>query len=445
MADSLVSSLNLRSVWRQIGRTQLAIWLRANALHGRRWPLLLVLGWLAFYLRSVRRIQLHRGRRSWAAQKANVSRLGACVLRMDEILRRCPSLSMMYWPTFYAPTALLQFSLLGLKEFRARVLQPTPYTREVLQLRDHAHIALDWVAPRQTQTDGPVCVLLHGAFQGSESVTMIDLATSLAARGHPVVVMSRRGYGGVDLGVGGAETAALHMFGDDEDLDEVLMAVARRYPSRPVAVIGFSCGSGFCGRYVGNRSSLSAWSGHGAESSRRGLPPLLCGVAYDPGYDVSPEGAVSKIAPPYSWVVNWCYKYFYVFRHRHVLRKKSASTNTLVSQLLSPSSGLGDTYRKGRRLSGADDSSAYLNMQQPKLSDVEVPTLLINSRDDPICVWHNVEEHRREIDANPNVALAELWRGAHGCKFNFWGTSSVTFTMIAEFVEACWDELSLKS
>ena len=45
----------------------------------------------------------------------------------------------------------------------------------------------------------PVVVLLHGAFQGSESATMIDLATELARHGLPSVCMSRRGYGGMPL------------------------------------------------------------------------------------------------------------------------------------------------------------------------------------------------------------------------------------------------------
>lgn len=44
-----------------------------------------------------------------------------------------------------------------------------------------------------------------------------------------------------------------------EDLDEVLLMVGQVAPNRPIAVVGFSCGSGFAGRYGALRSHLSAW------------------------------------------------------------------------------------------------------------------------------------------------------------------------------------------
>ena len=45
-----------------------------------------------------------------------------------------------------------------------------------------------------------------------------------------------------------------------EDLDEVLLMVSQTAPGRPIAVVGFSCGSGYAGRYGALRSHLSAWT-----------------------------------------------------------------------------------------------------------------------------------------------------------------------------------------
>merc|ERR1712003_433573 len=98
----------------------------------------------------------------------------------------------------------------------------------------------------------PVCVLLHGAFQDSVSVTITDLARHMASKGMPVVAMNRRGYGGLPLQ---DPDAKLAMFGFDEDLDEVLAVVQERYPGRHAAIIGFSCGSGFAWRYAGSRGA----------------------------------------------------------------------------------------------------------------------------------------------------------------------------------------------
>lgn len=414
----------------------LAWWRRRPAAQRRIALTLALAGWVAHYLGNVRPIRLHVGKGD-DSRAQSTSRH-----RLMRIIKHCRTLRATYWPTWYAHTTLLQFLLLGFKELRARLLQRSPYKRQVLTLRDGADIALDWVHPASDAGASPVrpvCVLLHGAIQDSASVTMVDLACSLADRGLPVVVMNRRGYGGLKLE---QDEAKVSMFGFDEDLDEVIRDVAKQKPGCPVAIIGFSCGSGFSGRYVGTRAHLSAWSDDGLRhGSKAEGPQLLCGVAYDPGYNVSPDGAVAKIRPPYSWILNLAMKYCYVYRHREAFSRKSASFNDLVRDLMSPKNGVRQTYRGLRRLSGIDNSSAWLKSQQPELNSICMPSLLINSRDDPICVWENVRENFRDISSNPNLVLAELYRGAHGCKFGFWGFKAITDNMIAEFVQGAWHEL----
>jgi len=404
----------------------------------RRFIFGLLCAWALHYLSGVRRIMVHLGR---GGNPGSTKAIRDAHMRMKRIVGRCPSLAAVYWPTWYAHTPILQFVLLGLKELRARILQRSPYIREVIKLRDGASIALDWVAPATPCRDAnvsPVCVLLHGAIQDSASATMVDLAKSLAARGMPVVVMNRRGYGGICLGVGD-EGAKLTMFGFDEDLEDVLNVVSKRYPGAPVAIIGFSCGSGYCGRFAGNHAHLSAWGRDNSASETR--VRLLCSVCYDSLYDVSPDGDVTRVPPPYSWVLNLGLKYTYVFRHREAIRKHSAAPDGLVERALSLKKGLRETYREVRSLSGTFGSSAWLDLQQPRLDDILVPSLMINSRDDPICTWANVVAFSKDIAANPHVVLAELHRGAHGCKFDFWGWSSVTNTIIGDFVLASWHEL----
>jgi len=431
--------------WVKSGRLGVGCW-RVKRI--RRLLLsLLAAAWLVDYIRSVRRVRLVFGKGRQAALRDVEARAH---VRLANIVKRCPALSSLYWPTWYAPQALLQLLLVGFKELRARLLQRSPYKRQMCTLRDSTQIALDWVLPEADLASKmlPVCVLLHGAFMDSASVTMSDLARDLAARGLPAVVMNRRGYGGV---AGSDGSLRVTMFGFDEDLDDVLASVGRQQPGRIVAIIGFSCGAGFAGRYAGNRGLQSAWprqsqaeetsdakEGHTGDGP---LPRLLCVVGYDPGYDVSPDGAISRIKPPFSWVVNCAMKYYYAFRHRKALRKESSEFYQVVGEMLSPKSGTVKTYRLTRKLSGVDDSSAWLEMQQPRLGHIALPCMLINSRDDPICVWSNVEAHLPEIKSNPHVVLADLERGSHGCKFDFWGTCNVAHGMIAEFVTAASEEL----
>lgn len=435
-------------------RRYLSRWLREpSRRRGLVFAVAFAFAWAAHYLSGVRRIRLHGGRGGNVGSSKSIRFAHE---RLKSILRRCSSLHAIYWPPWFAHTALLQFTLLGLKEMRGRLL-PRPYLREILTLKDGCRIALDWVLPgvasgtkaAALEEDRPVCVLLHGAMQDSASVTMIDPARSLASKyGMPVVVMNRRGYGGLDL-VGDAE-CRLSMFGFDEDLDDVLQAVENRYPGRTVAIVGFSCGSGFAGRYVGKRAHASAWpagAGPLPAASRGRRPKLLCTVLYDSGYDVSPDGAVTKIRPPYSWVLNWAIKYTYVIRHRKALSARSSSFANIVSDLMSPKAalrgGLKETYRATRRLSTNSrvDSSAWLEAQQPQFDEISIPTLLINSRDDPVCTWSNVESFYADICSNPNMVLADLERGAHGCKYGFWGWGSYVDSMIGDFVLGAWQEL----
>mmetsp|Transcript_53158 Transcript_53158/g.84391 ORF Transcript_53158/g.84391 Transcript_53158/m.84391 type:complete len:250 (+) Transcript_53158:3-752(+) len=237
------------------------------------------------------------------------------------------------------------------------------------------------------------------------------------------------------------DAPGLALFGLDDDLDEVLMSVSKHEPGRPIVIVGFSCGSGFAGRYIGNRSHLSSWSECQPDDTiKPKLPRILCSVVIDPGYDVSPDGAIKKMRPPISWIVNWAMKYFYVFRHRCALREKSRSFSNLVDDLLSPKHGAIDTLRLTKRLSGVGGSREWLNIQQPVLSNIGIPCLAINSRDDPVCVWSNVEASWTEIITNPNLALADFARGGHGCKFGFWGGANVAHQMVIEFIKSCWEE-----
>jgi len=305
------------------------------------------------------------------------------------------------------------------------------YRREVVSLRDGESLALDWLdaCPGLVDNGLPVCILLHGAFQDSRSVTMTGLAQALSTRGFPVVVMNRRGYG---HGMRWCEPK-MQMFGDDDDLDEVTDLVIRREPNRLVTYIGFSCGAAFASRYVANRSRNSAWLGQNSPHHR-----LLCGVMLDSGHDVRPEGAISKTQLPS--LINAQMKSRYARRNHSALlvddSEEKAMLRESVEAILKPETGVVETFKAIQGLSGYGD--AWLDKQRTRLENIEVPSLFINSRDDPVLVWDNVEEVLDEIKSNPYLALLEFDRGSHGCKYGFWGGHSVVETIIPEWVESCW-------
>jgi len=430
-----------------------AIYARLKDRVRRRFILGAYMAWMLNYLFHVRPVRLRLGCEDDGGRVPDHRVPSAAAIvraRMVHIVRKCPSLSQWYWPTWCAPQSLLQVLLLLLKEVRARVLERNPYRRQILTLKDNAKIALDWVPPRMSvanQAELPVCVLLHGAFMDSSSVTMSDLARSLAAKGFPTVVMNRRGYGGI--GIHGVENPRLALFGLDEDLDEAMLAIADAEPGRQVAIIGFSCGSGFATRYAGSRGHLSAWnsdslrqsdsSSSNVDRTEQRMPRILCMVGMDGGYDASVEhGPAARLAWPYSFIINYTLKYFYVVRHWRPL--KDAGKWQVMKRILNPMKGIVETYHESIALTGAEDTQEFIKLQNPVLHSIKVPSLLINSRDDPICVWDNVEYALDDITANPHIAHAELYCGTHGCKYNFLGFSSISESMISEFVHASLGE-----
>jgi hypothetical protein len=134
-------------------------------------------------------------------------------------------------------------------------------------------------------------------------------------------------------------------------------------------------------------------------------------------------------------------KYWYGFLHRRYLREVSGDFSEAVRRILSPFTGLAETYSYMQLLAGAESEDAWRGFQQPCVADINVPSLFINSRDDPIARWENAEQHREALASNPNLLLAELQSGAHNCKYGFWGVTSIADAMISEFVLSSWDEL----
>ena len=127
------------------------------------------IAYVLYYLHGVRRLRLHHGQGDPDARS-----------RMERILSRCPALSKgpLYWPPFYAPSALGQFLILGLKELRARFLSRSPYERTVCALKDGTQLGLDWAVPETPLDGAPVVVMLHG---GEPLCCPFDSARSLTA------------------------------------------------------------------------------------------------------------------------------------------------------------------------------------------------------------------------------------------------------------------------
>jgi len=364
---------------------------------------------------------------------------------LRQIIQACPSLHGSYAPTIFAPTWHGQMLLFAFHELLVW-LQPSPFQRELLTLRDSQVMALDWFEPSPPlpadANKMPVALLLHGAFHlsGSRSSPMITLARCLATIGCPVVVPNRRGYA-VPM-----TQPRFAFYGDDEDIDEVLLrSVTTRYPGRRIAVIGFSAGSGFAFRYVGR---LTAEEG----TLPTGLPRCACCVVWDGDPDLNEECMPRSIRSRLVDAVLGTMMYTrYYWMNRSVLGRTPSRAQLL--EQLSPASRQGlknlssvhKTHEVLRKVSkdftGREDYQRRQSFTPYLLSRSLPPTLLLNSADDPVCVQGCIESnHRMAAERNACIALAEFARGAHGPKFDAMGFGSKVPQIIAEFVAAVLSE-----
>lgn len=61
-------------------------------------------------------------------------------------------------------------------------------------------------------------------------------------------------------------------------------------------------------------------------------------------------------------------------------------------------------YRRVRELSRSFSSyDEWVDECQPILAEISVPFLIINSVDDPVLVYENLEHRRHEVEENPNL------------------------------------------
>jgi pimeloyl-ACP methyl ester carboxylesterase len=224
----------------------------------------------------------------------------------------------------------------------------------------------------------------------------------------------------------------MSVFGFDDDLDDVVAAVERLFPGRLIAIFGFSAGSVYAARWVTRRASLSAWQGG----------PLLCSVLLDCGFDADPyqENAVNF---PFNHAIALGLKYQYGVRHRHSFARSPSGMRRRSVDKVIFSTKLQDSFIAQTGLAGGemgDCPTAWHEYSQADFTALPVPTLVINSRDDPICTIRALDRYRHRLMQSPNVCLVELEAGSHGCKFSFSGGECVANRLVSEFIIAAAEE-----
>ena len=245
--------------------------------------------------------------------------------------------------------------------------QPVPaYTRERIETPDGDFLDLDYSAkPAVMETaSGPLIVMLHGLEGSSRSPYILSLIEAVHQRGRHAVVMNMRMCSGVPN-----RLLLTYHSGKSEDLDSVVRYLKEKFPSRPLALAGFSIGGNIILKWLGEK---------GEEAKKWVRTAAAVSVPYDLMLAVK---QLDRGVPRYLYS-----PLLIRSLKKKVLEKKKRFPDALPYERLKNCR----TFRVFDReftapLNGFRDETDYWTRSSCRhvLSGVRVPALLIHAQDDP--------------------------------------------------------------
>ncbi|QMV62120.1 alpha/beta fold hydrolase [Pseudomonas berkeleyensis] len=301
----------------------------------------------------------------------------------QQLLAQVPRLSRRFWVTPWLFNGHLQLLGLGLtKAFCGRLHYDHVDT---LRMADGGTTALHWLGA-ELPSDVPTLVVLH-TITGSPHSMRAFMRDLQRLTGWRVVLCQRRGHGELAL-----TSARFNTMGDTEDLREQLRLIAERYPQSPLYAAGISAGTGLLIRYLGEQGDDT---------------PLRGAFAYCPGYDISVAFARSR-AP------------FTRLMARKLVRQFVTPNKDTLAHLpsfaaLEGAQSLDEFHQHLYECAGYPSHQAFLDNCNPVtlMHRVNIPLLVLNAEDDPVCVLDNVQDHRQAMANMPRTILAVTARGSH--------------------------------
>lgn len=242
-----------------------------------------------------------------------------------------------------------------------------------------------WIDP-----DAPVLLVLHGLTGCAEAPQVVGLAIKAARRGFNVVRADLRNASGdtPSIGVGHA--------GRSEDVSSLLTHLEARAPGATVAIAGYS---------LGGNVTLKAVGEMGPEA-----PTNLAAVAVV-SVPIDLDLSCRAIDGP----GNWFYRHYFLKRLGQTVDRRRRRHPGVYPDLdlgsLRTIRGFDDAIVAP--VCGFADAADYYRQSSSLavIASIRVPTLLVQSRDDPFIPFDPFEDNR--LRSNPSVSLRATARGGH--------------------------------
>ena len=239
-------------------------------------------------------------------------------------------------------------------------------------------------------------IAVHGLEGSTESQYIVGTANKAWAAGMNVVRMNMRNCGGTHrLG------PTLYHSGLSGDVGAVMRTLIEQDDLSRIALVGFSMGGNLVMKLAGELGR-----------DRATPPQLVAAVGISPAVDLSPSSDALNQRR------NRLYEWNFVWHLRRSIRRKAEA----FPGRFDPSYLRGVWSVRGfddaivARYCGFTDAEDYYSQSSASnvVDHIAVPTLIINSTDDPFIRIR--ENTRAKLKANPNIRFVETEHGGH-CGF----------------------------
>lgn len=265
--------------------------------------------------------------------------------------------------------------------------------RERLELPDGDFVDLDWYGEHAL----PLVILLHGLTGSSASPYILGLQQALLRQGFASVAMNFRGCSGEPN-----RLARCYHSDDSEDLDHLYHQLRRRYPTRPLSVVGFSLGGNVLLKWLGETTQPLQLFAAAAVS----VPLVLseCASRLDRGFSRLYRNHL--LAELKDYVANkLAYLQQQGFEVEAEKLRRLGDLSSIRSfweyddRVVAPLHGYADVHDYYRRASS-----------RPYLPYIRVPTLVIQAADDPFMTAAVLPA---ADELSPSTRLLLLPKGGH--------------------------------
>lgn len=265
---------------------------------------------------------------------------------------------------------------------------PIVYRRERLELADGDFLDFDWA---DSPKPSPVVVLFHGLEGSADSHYARALMALARTRGWHGVVAHFRGCSGE-----GNRLPRAYFAGDSEDIARMLQHVKAHHPEAPVFAVGVSLGGNALLKWLGEQGHAAHLLVERAAAVSAPLDLTAAGNALDHGFN----------------------RRVYTARFLATLKEKALKKAQQFPGMLDAGAiESATTFREfdtlvTARLHGFRDACDYWIRvsSKPLLKSIDVPTLVINARNDPFLPAQALPT---PAEVSPAVTLEQPDTGGH--------------------------------